>query len=149
MPTKLDLVISTEQFFKRHWGMELMHPQWDFAWDWSGPVPNYLLGGAYSLFSGDKLLYIGLGASRGGGIYQDRGISRRLMAHVLKSAPKNSNVGYVLHDRWEHSRVDKIATIGFPKECDYLAPALEDYLIGQLNPPENIVKRTCSQKVRG
>lgn len=144
MPTKFDLIAYTEQFFKRHWGMEPRYPQWDFSWDWSGPVPNYLLGGAYSLFAGEELLYIGLGASRGGGIYQGRGISRRLMAHVIKSAPANSHACYMLHERWQNSGVDRVATIGFPMECDYLAPALEDYLIGQLNPPENSIKRTHS-----
>lgn len=69
------------------------------------------------------------------------------MAHVLKSAPKNSNVSYVLHERWQSLGVDQIATIGLPKECDYLAPALEDCLIGQLNPPENLIKRNPSLKI--
>lgn len=147
MPTKSNLVADTELFFKRHWEIEDNFPHWDFSWSWRGPVPNHLLGGLYALFSGEKLLYIGLGASRGGGIYQDRGISKRLMAHVLQSAPMTSNVSYIPRDRWHQLGVDLIATIGFPKDCDYLAPALEDFLIGQLNPPQNSIKRKFPQTV--
>ena len=94
--------------------------------------PNFQLGGLYALFSGDKLLYIGLGASKGGGIYKDRGISRRLLAHVLEIAPKNSPLSYVPQDRWKDLQVDLVATIGFPEDRNYLACALEDYLIGKL-----------------
>ncbi|MFX7427471.1 hypothetical protein ABTJ07_19030, partial [Acinetobacter baumannii] len=75
--------IATGDFFELHWGLDFGFPEWDFSWNFVGPVPNYLLGGLYALFSDEKLLYVGLGASRGGGIYQDRGISRRLLAHVL------------------------------------------------------------------
>tara|TARA_B100002019_G_C21267099_1_gene600007 strand:- start:1926 stop:2165 length:240 start_codon:yes stop_codon:yes gene_type:complete len=35
--------------------------------------------------------------------------------------------------------VNRLATIGFPADYGYLAPALEDYLIERLNPPANRV----------
>ena len=138
-----DVLLSAQtlDFFTLHWGLTDKHPQWDFSWTWCNAVPNYQLGGLYALFSGDKLLYIGLGASKGGGIYKDRGISRRLLAHVLEIAPKNSPLSYVPQDRWKDLQVDLVATIGFPEDRNYLACALEDYLIGKLSPPENQLKR--------
>ena len=141
MPDSESLVRLTQEFFSKHWGIEDSSPQWDFSWDWCGPVPNYLVGGVYALLKGNEVLYVGLGNSRGGGIYQDRGISRRLMAHVTLSSPKGSPVDSVLRERWIKVGIDKIATIGFPQQYNYLAPALEDFLIGHLGPVENKVKR--------
>jgi hypothetical protein len=33
-----------------------------------------------------------------------------------------------------------LGAIGFPEKLTYLAPALEDYLIGMINPPRNVTK---------
>lgn len=141
-PTMVDLEAATEQFFGLHWGIDATYPCWNFSWKWRCAVPNYHLGGLYALFAGNCLIYVGLAASRGSGNYQGRGISRRLMAHVLKTAPDNrDSVNYTLREHWRTCGVDLVATIGFPAEYDYLAPALEDFLIGKLNPPENTMKR--------
>ena len=141
MITREYLETETKKFFELHWGSQLPLPTWDFSWNWCSAVPNYKLGGAYALFSGESLVYVGLGASVGGGIYKDRGISRRLLAHVLQIAPAGSSTSYEPQKYWKDAAVDSIATIGFPPELTYLACALEDYLIGMLNPPENNVKR--------
>ena len=93
------------------------------------------------MFSGEALTYIGLGASRGGGIYKNHGLSRRLLAHVLKIAPEGSTISYVPQERWKNCSVNLVATIGFPDEFSYMACALEDYLIAIFNPPENLIKR--------
>lgn len=45
---------------------------------------------------------------------------------------------YAPRIRW--SDVASIGTIGFPAEDNYLAPALEDYLITSLNPPKKKMK---------
>lgn len=132
---------KTALFFRRHWQESEPFPEWRFDWDWRGPVPNYRLGGVYSLLAGDQVVYVGLGNSRGGGIYQERGISRRLEAHVLDIAPKGSAASYVPKTRWQTIGVTIIGTIGFPAALSYLAPALEDYLIGELNPVENSIRR--------
>lgn len=141
MTTRDLLESNTKEFFRLHWGGQQEMPAWEFGWDWCGSVPNYKLGGVYALFSKESLLYVGLGASRGGGIYTDHGLSRRLLAHVLQVAPANSGVSYVPHERWQAASVDMVATIGFPQELNYLACALEDYLISRLSPPENQMKR--------
>ena len=140
MCNKKTLEKYTTTFFDMHWRFDIEKPNWDFSWNWCGAVPNYLLGGVYALFRDDELLYIGLGNSRGRGIYEDRGISRRLMAHVFRNAHKDMSVSYVPRKRWSDKGVNLVATLGFPKDTNYLSPALEDYLIGFLNPPENSVK---------
>lgn len=138
---KGELITQTEEFFSMHWGIEENSPSWDFSWGLTGPVPNYLLGGVYALLKGEKVIYIGLGASRGGGIYHNRGLSRRLMSHVCRSAPNESKYDYVLMERWVKLGVDKVATIGFPENRNYLAVALEDFLIGNIKPIENTAKK--------
>ncbi len=120
----------------------MTRPLWNFEWKWLGAIPNYDLGGVYALFSDEQLLYVGLGASRGGGNYVNRGISNRLLSHVIRRAPDNSDVGYEVRERWQGLGVTMIATIGFPVEFTYLSCALEDFLIGQLDPPENRMKRS-------
>lgn len=140
MTSRKEVEQCTEDFFRLHWGLGFPPPPWDFSWNWHGAVPNYRLAGVYALLRGDELLYIGLGASRGGGIYQDRGLSRRLMSHVFLRDRSNST-GYLPREKWKALKVDVVGTIGFPQEANYLAPALEDYLIGRLTPPQNHVKR--------
>ena len=146
MDSKVQLCTETHNFFSRHWGLEDKMPEWDFSWEWCGSVPNYKLGGLYAIFSGSKLLYVGLGASKGGGIYKDCGISRRLLAHVIQISKKDASTSYEPRDRWKTLQVDLVATIGFPADHNYLACALEDYLIGRLNPPENQMKRKGSDR---
>ncbi len=135
------LASETQKFFSLHWGMPDKAPEWDFSWNWCGAVPNFKLGGLYAAFANDELVYVGLGASKGGGIYKDRGISRRLLAHVIQISSGDKSKSYEPQDRWKAVGVDSIATIGFPADLNYLACALEDYLIGRLNPPENQMKR--------
>ena len=130
---------ATAEFFRRHWHEEtlsIQRPDWK-NWDkfLNGSVPNYDLGGCYSLFSGLDLLYIGLGASKGGGIYTDHGLSRRLMAHVIASDQRRGREWSKLREAW--NSVTSIQTIGFPNEFSYLAAALETFLIRELNPPRN------------
>jgi hypothetical protein len=139
--TKDELVQATDKFFELHWPAGVPRPSWDFSWNWKGAVSNYQLGGVYALFNSEALVYVGLGASRGGGIYENRGISRRLNAHVTSVAPVGSSTDYVAKDRWLAAGVNLIATIGFPLEFTYLSCALEDYLLSKLNPPENRLKR--------
>lgn len=131
------LIAETDSFFHLHWNKEALGapPAW-VAWDTflDGSVPNYQYGGCYALFSGDQLIYIGLGASRGGGIYQRHGISRRLMAHVLRSDVTSGPTRSKLLDRWVD--ISSLWTLGFPSN-DYLAPALESFLIRSLTPPKN------------
>ena len=126
----------SSEFFRLHWHAELgAAPSW-VQWQefLQGSVPNYQYGGCYAIFSGKNLIYIGLGASRGGGLYPKHGISRRLMAHVLRS-DRPRGIGWSkLTEEWADATA--IYTLGLPT-ADYLAPALESFLIREMSPPRN------------
>ena len=132
------LTKHTDKFFRRHWpeSISVPAPQWDSQWDWKGSVPYHDKGGVYALFNdlGD-LLYIGLGASVGAGNRVGFGISRRLTGHVITTDKEKGSGYYKPEKNW--SDVRAIAAIGFPNEYCYLAPALEDYLIGRIDSPRN------------
>ena len=136
MNLKQMLIERTNEFFERHWSDNQNCPTWNFDWQWRGAVPNYLLPGLYALFKDEELVYIGLG--RGGA---ERGLSARLESHVLKIEKCGNDKWYVPQPKWAELGVNQLATIGFPTDYGYLAPALEDYLIERLNPPANRVGR--------
>ena len=126
---------TTKEFFDLHWpslgnfGEQPIWKQWDpFL---RGSVPNYKLGGCYALFERGNLIYIGKGS---------HGISRRLSSHVLRidhyTEEKGEHISK-LTDKWKD--VDAIYTIGFTNEIEYLALALENFLIRKLSPPNNSI----------
>ena len=141
MEDRIILLSRTDDFFSKHWNVDVQPPVWSKPSEWVGSVPNFNLGGVYALFKGDELIYIGSGVSRGGGSYPDSGLSRRLMAHVYRSAPKESKKDAIPREKWEKAGLTSISTIGFPAEYNYMASSLEDFLIGVINPPFNNVKR--------
>ena len=138
MATVDDLIGCTNQFFHKHWDLLDGEPPAWLCWlDCpSGNVPNFQLSGCYALFEKDKLVYVGLGVSKGGGRYKAHGISRRLMQHVYYSSPERR-----LKDRWLN--VSSIWTIGFTDKSNegidlsYLACSLENYLIRHLDGLQN------------
>lgn len=136
-PSLEDLTNATELFFRLHWPSDppSPHPKWA-GWGTFlyGSVPNYSEGGCYALFVDASLAYIGLGASKGGGRYLDSGISRRLMSHVYCSAKTSDFRQLKLRPSWLD--LTAIHTIGLGDK-DYLAPALESFLIRRLSPPKN------------
>ena len=131
-----DLIQATDAFFAMHWCPEHgIEPKWE-GWDnfLYGSVPNYLYPGCYAIFSESGLVYIGLGASKGSGRYPERGISRRLMGHVIRSNRELGRGWSELTETWKEA--SSIHTIGF-KNAEYLAAALETYLIRKLEPSRN------------
>lgn len=131
------LVEATNQFFDRHWVDELAgsRPTW-MQWQpfLFGSVPNHQYAGCYAVFFGSELRYIGLGASRGGGIYVEHGISRRLRDHVTKSDRSRGKEWDKLREKFFGAT--SIYTLGLPT-APYLAASLETYLIRSLFPPMN------------
>lgn len=140
VPAKVDLDqlrVETSAFFSLHWDTASLGvpPQWD-CWETflEGSVPNYQFGGCYALFANEELIYVGLGASRGGGRYVAHGISRRMMAHVYRSDRTRGPYSLQLREGWEE--VTAAWTLGLP-DRDYLASALESFLIRRLAPLRN------------
>lgn len=133
------LEVATTEFFHRHWNSKLLGaaPTWKFTQSrFKGSVPNYDKAGCYALFENSSLVYIGTG--RDGAEVEEssqRGISRRLMSHVLQS----SNLPMFDYEpKGGREKITGIATIGFEKDHNYMALALECYLINTVNPSTNI-----------
>ena len=131
------LLELTEGFFQRHWQDAFgAVPEWCEPWpiNSQGPVPNGERQGCYCLFQNATPIYVGLGASRGSGLYREHGIGKRLYSHVLRvdsSRGVVNNKGfYMPREKWQH--VTHLRTIGFPSGYGYLAPALESFLLSQL-----------------
>lgn len=132
-----DLERATVEFFKAHWVEDRLGPAplW-VSWQpfLHGPAPNHEHGGCYAIFFGANLAYVGLGASRGGGKFREHGISRRLTAHVIRKDRVRDGDWGELCEQW--AECTAIHTIGLPR-TEYLAAALESYLIRELSPPRN------------
>jgi hypothetical protein len=129
-----DLLPETQSFFDLHWVEGVEVPVWKYKWDWNSSLPNCNLGGVYALLDGDgEIVYIGLGASAKGS-----GLSVRIVSHVIKNNP-DKTPEYIPQEKWED--IQDIATIGFPLEYQYMALALEDYLINKLKPKRNMRKK--------
>jgi hypothetical protein len=131
MKTVSDLLAATDQFFSRHWSTAAVGcepPGWA---PWQsfllGSVPNHDKAGCYALFVGEELVYVGVGASKGGGIYDNHGLSRRLMAHVIRADRSKNGDWSQLCEPWLD--VTGLYTIGFAHPQAYLSPALESFLI--------------------
>lgn len=76
--------------------------------------------------------YVGLGVSRGGGIYRARGISARLNTYS-----RYVDGDYQPVDPHLKAASGRVCTIGFEIKDAYLACALEAYLIRELKPVFN------------
>jgi len=141
-----DVEETTKSFLQLHWngeqlsGIEL--PDVWAAYNLKGAIPYGDRQGCYALLNDNHVIYIGLGASRGGGLYREHGIGARLVNHVLRwdrsIAADIENRVYVPQDRW--SSITEIYTYGFPSGYGYLACSLEAYLISRLDPRENVTK---------
>lgn len=131
------LLEATANFFQMHWSTDRLGPapEWDI-WETFllGSVPNHKKSGCYAIFFDTGLQYVGLGASRGDQRYPQHGVSRRLMAHVIRS-DRQRGIGWSkLTNEWKDATA--IYTIGFV-QADYIAASLETYLIRELSPPRN------------
>jgi len=129
-----DLVETTGSFFNLHWVQGVEVPVWKNQWDWNSSLPNCDLGGVYALFDDNgEVVYIGLGASAKGS-----GLSVRIVSHVIKANPSKIPE-YIPQEKW--LGIKDIGTIGFPLEYQYMALALEDFLINKLKPKNNMRKK--------
>ena len=101
-----------------------------------GKVPNGKSKGCYAILEGEEVVYIGLGAKRGSGIYRGHGLNGRLKRYSrwdrISLSEKRVRVPV---KQW--SNVMSIHTIGFPEEYSYLAHALEIFLLRRLSPRKN------------
>ncbi|MGD9303799.1 MAG: hypothetical protein PVF79_06005 [Desulfobacterales bacterium] len=111
-------------------------------YDFKGAAPYGDRQGCYALIADNDVIYIGLGASRGWGIYKEHGIGARLSQHVMhwdRSIPaKIENRVFKPQTKW--NGVSAVYTYGFPSGYGYLACSLESFLISRLEPRKNVTK---------
>lgn len=134
-----DVMKETDIFIKRHLnGFNNMLGKWE-AYNLRGTIPHRDSPGCYLLLEGDEVIYIGLGASRGGGNYEGCGISARLKKHLYwdKTVPSNDCAGRVYKPIEKWKDVSQIYTYAINREIGYMACALEAYLISTLKPKGN------------
>src|SRR5690606_6946554 len=105
-------------------------------WDFNGTIHNHDKQGCYALIKNNEIIYIGVGISKGSGIYKNHGLGYRLKRYlkVNKNLQQNPNK-YLPTENWQE--LTGILTIGFPNEHFCLASALEIYLVYHLNPIQN------------
>lgn len=117
----------TSVFFEQHWSKNKLGtpPMWKSGWKFEGSIYDNGLGGVYALLNSEnKIGYIGVGISNS----KYGGLVDRLLSHVIVPSSNNPAV-FLCKKTWKNKDVESIATIGFDKEVEYLASALEIYLI--------------------
>lgn len=147
MVSFLEVLNETTEFFKRHWPHSWWGeaPRWTNPWYFRGTMFGGEKQGVYSLLNSDsEVLYIGVGASLGRGIYEGSGLNSRIgkycrLAQDQRSAPVPDRL-YEPRDEWVERGLVAISTVGFESNQAYLAYSLEAYLLSVLEPPFNRVR---------
>ncbi|MAL99667.1 MAG: hypothetical protein CL583_14585 [Alteromonadaceae bacterium] len=136
----------TDEFFRRHWPVsEAEMPVWNMPWSLVGTLPGHNMQGIYVLLGAhDEVLYIGVGASLGGGGYVGHGLGSRTSKYV-RTAEGQRGVSvadrkYVPKGKWADLRLSKIVTLGFNQDYAYLAYGLEAFLLREIETPNNKIR---------
>lgn len=140
------VVAVADEFFARHWpASDCEVPVWSQSWNLVGTLPGHDMQGIYLLLGeDDRVLYIGVGASLGGGNYVGHGLGARTsryvrMAEGQRSVPAESRK-YIPSGVWADRGLSRIATLGFSQGYAYLAYGLEAYLLREIETPYNKVR---------
>lgn len=134
---------ETDRFISLHWKGDYCKEgpdqlEWR-TWNMQGAMPHQEKQGCYALLSGDTIVYIGSGTSRGGGRYAGWGLGSRVTTHTrLSKKGKLEDRAYEPNVYWKEKGVTGLMTFGFPEGFGYLALALEAYLISKLSPEFNV-----------
>ncbi|EMN4466409.1 hypothetical protein [Aeromonas hydrophila] len=141
-----DIKATSDEFFRRHWLMsESKIPTWNRPWDLVGTLPGHDMQGIYILLGKhDEALYIGVGASLGGGKYIGHGLGSRTnkytrMVEGQKGVPI-SEKKYAPRGIWGERGLSKIITLGFEQDYAYLSYGLEAYLLRESKTPYNKIR---------
>lgn len=133
---------ETIDFLRLHWNPKEIKTDelliWKIWKDFKGSMPFGDKQGCYALLSNGYVVYIGVGASSGSGIYEGCGLGARVTkyTHLVKKGPLNERI-YEPNKCWKEKGVTGIMTFGFPSGFGYLAYALEVFLVFRLEPQYN------------
>jgi|TARA_R110002072_G_C7942579_1_gene532622 hypothetical protein len=141
-----DIKAVSDEFFRRHWPSSTVEmPRWNDPWDLVGTLPGHNKQGVYLLLGEhDEVLYIGVGASLGGGKYTGYGLGSRTgqyfrMAQGQRGIPVKDRQ-YVPKKKWAERGVSQVITLGFHQDYAYLAYGLEAFLLREIETPYNKVR---------
>lgn len=147
--SRVDLKKESDEFLKLHWNqekinIELKENQWDWMpWKLSGEIPNGKEQGCYALLSNENVIYIGVGASRGSGIYAGCGLGARVTKYFRLIKGQDCPIGkrvYEPAEKLKGENITEVLTIGFPKHYGYLSLALESFLLNRLETALNVAR---------
>ncbi|RUO38621.1 hypothetical protein CWE13_02965 [Aliidiomarina shirensis] len=137
---------AADEFFHRHWpSSEAEVPSWNIPWDLVGTLPGHNKQGIYLLLGEhDEVLYIGVGASLGGGKYTGYGLGRRTNQYFRMAEGQRGvrvkNRQYAPKKKWADRGVSQVVTLGFHQDYAYLAYGLEAFLLREIETPYNKVR---------
>ena len=137
----VELLSATQDFFDHYWNpINGKAPEWsDILWKFDGTIPYNENGGCYALFHNDEIIYIGVGISEGYGKYENCGLGHRLNRYWQKNLTADKNRKYMPKSDW--SELTGIRTIGFDRKDEFIALALEAFLISKLKPKRNLIHK--------
>lgn len=135
MITVNELIEKTEDFLKKHYNsdvLELPAPKWEI-WELKGKRPCNELPGCYAMVfkknGKEAIEYIGIGLSK-------EGIGSRMNEYHTVDYKED---GITIYKPKENlNGLVAFYIIGFYKKVTYLIPALEAFLIKELQPIRNI-----------
>ncbi|TLF45104.1 hypothetical protein FEI13_18380 [Halomonas urmiana] len=136
----------SDEFFRRHWpSTEAEVPNWNSPWNLVGTLPGHNKQGIYLLLGEhDQVLYIGVGASLGGGKYTGYGLGARTNQYFRMAEGQRSvavkNRQYTPKKKWADRGVSQAITLGFHQDYAYLAYGLEAFLLREVETPYNKVR---------
>lgn len=135
----------TKQFFDLHWPEAWqLQPDWNDPWYFQGTLSGHDKQGVYALLTEDEsVLYIGVGASFVGGLYEGHGIGARVNNYWRQGKEQESTVQQRIYepvDIWKDRGLHSIASLGMEPEQAYLAYALEAFLLSRFAPPYNRIR---------
>lgn len=145
MPTIDQLKQATRDFFDKHWDIksDKQPPEWSEPWSFFHSVPFNEHRGCYAQVNNGQVVYVGVALNSGLEGYKDHSLGARISNYweVDKTKEKLDGKTYYKPSPSLAKRgVDTIYTLGFPLgEQEYLAIALEHYLIQRLNPNDNFI----------
>lgn len=108
--------------------------------------------GVYALLNSyDEVIYVGVGASLGHGVYEGHGIGSRTSRYT-RVAPNQRGVPvperqYIPVPKWRERKLNSIAAIGFEPEQAYLVYGLEAFLPSVFSPKFNKVRSARKSNV--
>jgi hypothetical protein len=144
-----DLAMETDKFLQLHWpkGLWLNAPNWSEPWFMKGEMPSGAKQGVYALLNNNReVIYIGVGASFGSGIYEGCGLGSRTTTYTRVASNQRGvpikERRYIPSKEWQNRGLVAISTFGLEKEHAYLSYGLEAYLLSMFSPKYNKIRAT-------